>query len=135
MMERLRILVVGAGLAVARSLRRAGFEPEVIDRVAGWDGAGTGIYLPELHRLRGDLLARDGRRGAEAADAYGRAIEIAAGHGTRSPQLRAAVRQCRLPAPARPGDVRARLQRLYDQFEEGFDTPDLRAARTLLDRG
>jgi FAD-dependent urate hydroxylase len=48
-MERLRILVVGAGLAglaVARSLGRAGFEPEVIDRVAGWDVAGTGIYLP-----------------------------------------------------------------------------------------
>jgi DNA-binding winged helix-turn-helix (wHTH) protein/tetratricopeptide (TPR) repeat protein len=90
-------------------------------------------YLPELHRLRGDLLARDGRRGAEAADAYRLAIEIAAGHGTRAPQLRAAVRLCRLPSPSRPGDARALLQRLYDQFEEGFDTPDLREAGALLD--
>jgi 2-polyprenyl-6-methoxyphenol hydroxylase-like FAD-dependent oxidoreductase len=47
--ERLRVLVVGAGLAglaLARSLRLAGFDPEVIDRAGGWDAAGTGIYLP-----------------------------------------------------------------------------------------
>jgi predicted ATPase len=108
----------------------------VLDEAIAMVGAARPFYyLPELHRLRGDLLARDGRRDAEAAEAYGRAIEIAAGHGTRSPQLRAAIRLCRLPARARPGDTRARLQGLYDQFEEGFDTPDLRAARELLDRG
>jgi FAD-dependent urate hydroxylase len=48
-MERCRILVVGAGLAglaLARALRRAGFDPEVIERAERWDGAGTGMYLP-----------------------------------------------------------------------------------------
>jgi FAD-dependent urate hydroxylase len=48
-MERCRILVVGAGLAglaVARALRRAGFDPEVIERAERWDGGGTGMYLP-----------------------------------------------------------------------------------------
>jgi 2-polyprenyl-6-methoxyphenol hydroxylase-like FAD-dependent oxidoreductase len=48
-MERLRILVVGAGLAglaLARSLRHAGFDPEVIDRAGAWEPIGTGIYLP-----------------------------------------------------------------------------------------
>jgi hypothetical protein len=29
---------------------------------------------------------------------------------------------------------RATLRRLYDQFDEGFGTPDLLAARALLDR-
>jgi FAD-dependent urate hydroxylase len=48
-MERCRILVVGAGLAglaLARALRQAGFDPEVIERADRWDGGGTGMYLP-----------------------------------------------------------------------------------------
>jgi tetratricopeptide (TPR) repeat protein len=92
-------------------------------------------YLPELHRLRGDLLARDGRRVGQAAEAYGRAMELAAGHGSRSAELRAAIRLCRLPDRARPEGARATLGRLYHRFDEGFGTPDLLAARALLDRG
>jgi DNA-binding winged helix-turn-helix (wHTH) protein/tetratricopeptide (TPR) repeat protein len=91
-------------------------------------------YLPELHRLRGDLLAADGRA-AEAADAYRRAMEVAAGHGTRSAELRAAIGLCRLPGRARPASALAELRRLHDQFEEGFGTPDLLAARALLEAG
>jgi FAD-dependent urate hydroxylase len=44
-----RILVVGAGiagLAAARTLARAGFSAEVVERQPAWDEAGTGIYLP-----------------------------------------------------------------------------------------
>jgi FAD-dependent urate hydroxylase len=44
-----RILVVGAGLAglaLARALGRAGFAPELIERGAAWEAAGTGMYLP-----------------------------------------------------------------------------------------
>ena len=47
-MKQLRVLVVGAGLAglaLARALRQAGCDPEVIDRAAAWED-GTGIYLP-----------------------------------------------------------------------------------------
>jgi FAD-dependent urate hydroxylase len=44
-----RILVVGAGLAglaAARTLARAGFSAEVVEREPAWGEAGTGIYLP-----------------------------------------------------------------------------------------
>jgi FAD-dependent urate hydroxylase len=44
-----RTLVVGAGiagLAVARTLARAGFKVEVIERTPAWEEAGMGIYLP-----------------------------------------------------------------------------------------
>jgi DNA-binding winged helix-turn-helix (wHTH) protein/tetratricopeptide (TPR) repeat protein len=92
-------------------------------------------YLPELHRLRGDLLARDPGRAGPAAAAYGRAIELAAAHGARSPELRATARLCRLPAGARPADALARLAELYDRFDEGAGTPDLRVARSLLEAG
>jgi DNA-binding winged helix-turn-helix (wHTH) protein len=92
-------------------------------------------YLPELHRIRGDLLARDPGSAGRAADAYGQAMALAAGHGARSPELRAATRLCRLPERARPAGARERLRRLYDGFEEGFTTPDLRAAGALLRGG
>ena len=96
--------------------------------------AGTGrpfYYLPELHRIRGDLLARQ-RRGDEAADAYRRAIEVAAGHGAMSPELRAVTRLCLLPTRPPPEDARARLEELYGRFDEGFATPDLEAAQAAL---
>ena len=89
-------------------------------------------YLPELHRVRGDLLAQDGRA-EEAAEAYGQAMKVAAGFGARSAELRAALRRCRIPGRAPPTGDLARLRRLYDQFQEGFGTPDLRAARALLE--
>jgi FAD-dependent urate hydroxylase len=45
----LRVLVVGAGiagLAAARALRKAGFRPEVVDKLPASTVAGAGIYLP-----------------------------------------------------------------------------------------
>jgi tetratricopeptide (TPR) repeat protein len=92
-------------------------------------------YLPELHRIQGDLLARDPASAAQAAGAYGQAMALATGHGARSPELRAALHLCRLPQRVRPGDARERLRRLYGGFEEGFSTPDLRAAAALLREG
>ena len=53
---------------------------------------------------------------------------------TRSAELRAAIRLCRMPDRSTPAGARATLRRLYDQFDEGFGTPDLLAARALLDR-
>jgi DNA-binding winged helix-turn-helix (wHTH) protein/tetratricopeptide (TPR) repeat protein/energy-coupling factor transporter ATP-binding protein EcfA2 len=91
-------------------------------------------YLPELHRIRGDLLAKDGDAD-QAAEAYARAIELAAGHGTRSAELRAALHRCRLHDRSAPQAHRAHLRRLYDEFEEGFGTPDLVEARALLETG
>jgi FAD-dependent urate hydroxylase len=48
-MEGVRVLIVGAGLAglaLARALRQADIGAELIERQAGWDAGGTGIYLP-----------------------------------------------------------------------------------------
>jgi FAD-dependent urate hydroxylase len=48
-MEDVRVLIVGAGLAglaLARALRQADIGAELIERQAGWDAGGTGIYLP-----------------------------------------------------------------------------------------
>jgi DNA-binding winged helix-turn-helix (wHTH) protein/tetratricopeptide (TPR) repeat protein len=93
------------------------------------------FYQAELHRLRGDLLGRDGARIDQAAEAYRHAVEIAAGHGARSLELRGVLSLCLLPDRWMPAGARARLRQLYDQFDEGFGTPDLLAAKALLDPG
>ena len=65
---------------------------EVVEQAIELVGTGRPFYyLPELHRLRGDLLARDRRRAGQAADAYELAMELAAENGARSPELRAAA--------------------------------------------
>jgi FAD-dependent urate hydroxylase len=62
-MERVRVLILGAGLAglaLARALRQVGITAEVIERQAGWEAGGTGIYLPANGvRALGALGLRD----------------------------------------------------------------------------
>ncbi len=87
----------------------------------------------ELHRLRGELLLM---RGADASDveaAFLRAVQIARSQQARSLELRATLSLARLwIAQNRPADARGRLQDVYAWFTEGFETPDLQAARLLL---
>jgi FAD-dependent urate hydroxylase len=69
-MNHCRILVVGAGLAglaLARALRRAGMDPEVVERETDWRDAGTGMYLPAngVRALR--ALGLEGAVAARAA--------------------------------------------------------------------
>ena len=75
----MRILVVGAGiagLAAARALTRAGQAVEVVERAAGPDRGGAGIYLPgnavrALRRVGLDELAasRSGPSGSSTTAA------------------------------------------------------------------
>jgi predicted ATPase/DNA-binding SARP family transcriptional activator len=87
----------------------------------------------ELHRLRGELLLM---RGVDASDVEAvllRAIEIARAQQARSLELRATMSLARLwIAQNRSDDARRQLSVLYAWFTEGFDTPDLQAARLLL---
>jgi DNA-binding winged helix-turn-helix (wHTH) protein/predicted ATPase len=88
----------------------------------------------ELHHVRGGLLLAAGADPAEAEAAYARAIEIARAQQVRVLELRAATSLARLwRTQRRADDARQLLQNIYSWFTEGFDTIDLRAAKTLLD--
>jgi adenylate cyclase len=64
-----------------------------------------------------------------------RALEIARRQRARSLELRAAMSLGRLWADTgKAADAHAMLSRVYESFTEGFDTADLREARSLLDR-
>jgi predicted ATPase len=87
----------------------------------------------ELHRLRGELLLLQGADASDAEAALLRAIDIARSQQARSLELRATVSLARLwSTQGRAADGRSRLGDVYNWFTEGFETPDLRAARLLL---
>jgi predicted ATPase len=92
-------------------------------------------YEAELLRLQGVSLTRgSSNRTAEAAACFERAIQVARSQGADLFELRSAVTLGRLRcAPNQRERRMALLGSIYGRFTEGFDTPDLKEARSLLD--
>ena len=93
------------------------------------------FYEAETHRLNGELFLRqDASNAAKAQGCFERAIEIARIQSARSLELRAAVSLSRLlESQGRRDEARTMLADIYNWFTEGFDTPDLKDARALLE--
>ncbi len=89
----------------------------------------------ELYRIKGDLLvARSPENEAEAEACLHRAIEVARGQSAKSLELRASLSLSRLcQRQGKREEARRVLGDVYGWFTEGFDTPDLRDAKALLD--
>jgi predicted ATPase len=87
----------------------------------------------ELNRHKGQLLLRQGH--AEASEKlYCKALSIAEEQEAKFWELRAAASLARLRRDqGRHGEGRELLARVYGWFTEGFDTPDLKEAKALLD--
>jgi predicted ATPase len=88
----------------------------------------------EIHRLNGEAyLARDSGSDSQAETCFKAGIETARYQGARMLELRSANSLARLwNGNGRQQEVRELLAPLYDSFTEGFDTPDLRDAKALL---
>jgi predicted ATPase len=87
----------------------------------------------ELYRIKGELLARSPASG-ETEDCFRRAIDIARTQQAKGLELRAATSFARwLHGQRRPDPARATLAPIYGWFTAGFEMPDLRAAKSLLD--
>lgn len=87
----------------------------------------------ELHRLRGELLQAHGGDAREVEAMLLQAAAIARAQHARSLELRAAMSLARWwRGQGRSDDARRHLSEIYAWFTEGFDTPDLCAARALL---
>jgi predicted ATPase len=89
----------------------------------------------ELHRIRGELmLVHSARNKAKAEAAFCEALKVARAQGAKSLELRAATSLTRLWGEnKRKSEARELLAPVYDWFTEGFDTPDLKDAKALLD--
>lgn len=101
------------------------------------EATGERMYEAEVCRLRGEYLLAAGGKGTdvETAEAsFQQALAIARRQGAHSLELRAATSLTRLYRDrALPAQARDVIRPIYEQFEEGFDTVDFKAARDLLE--
>jgi class 3 adenylate cyclase/tetratricopeptide (TPR) repeat protein len=87
----------------------------------------------ELHRLRGEALLAGAGTPSEAEVAIENGIAVARRQNAKSWELRCAMSLARLRRQqGRPQGAAALLAPIYAWFTEGFDTADLKDARTLL---
>jgi predicted ATPase len=94
---------------------------------------GERLLEAELRRHKGELLLRQGHSTA-AEELYRKALCIALEQEAKLWELRAAVSLARLWGDqGRRAEARDLLAPVYRWFTEGFDTPDLREAKALLD--
>jgi len=92
-------------------------------------------FEAEMHRIAGEIAVMASRPGAGKAQAYfEQALAVARAQQAKSWELRAAMSMARLLRDqGRRGEARDLLAPVYGWFTEGFDTLDLKQARTLLD--
>jgi class 3 adenylate cyclase len=91
--------------------------------------------LAELRRRRGDLLLSQTTRDVAGAEReFLQGLEVASHQSNRLWELRCATSLTELLlTQGRRTEARNRLGRTYAQFTEGFDAPDLKDAKALLD--
>ena len=93
---------------------------------------GENWFEAELVRRRGHLL--QDRNPAAAETMFNESLGIAQRRGAKLWELRAAVSLARLRRnQGRHAEARDLLAPVYGWFTEGFDTPDLKEAKALLD--
>jgi len=105
------------------------------DAIAAAESTGERCYEAELYRLKGEHLFRHGNEQglAGAEGCFQKSLAIAREQEAHSLELRAAMSLARLHRENGRGGLTCDLLRsVYERFEEGFDTPDLRDARDLL---
>jgi class 3 adenylate cyclase/predicted ATPase len=127
------LALLGEALASAGEIDEA---LEVLDKaLAHAEASGQKGNNAELHRLRGELLTHRPEPDLIECEACFRdALATAREQGTRGFELRAAVSLGRLRRDqSHHAEARDLAAPVYGWFTEGFDTQDLKEAKTLLD--
>jgi predicted ATPase len=137
---------IGSGFAapqflffLASGLRKVGLHDDALGAlalgVARAEQQGQHYYDAELHRLRAEiLLDMDGNAVEEAEALFHQSLEIARRQEAKTFELRAATSLARLwQRQGKRDAAHALLAPLHAWFTEGFDTRDLKDAKTLLE--
>lgn len=113
----------------------------VTEAILRAEKSGECYFEAESHRVKGDLSVQAAGQSAaepslvvEAEASYQRALEIARRRGALTHELRAAMGLSRLwRQQSKRAEAHELLANVYERFTEGFDSPDLKNARELLD--
>jgi class 3 adenylate cyclase/predicted ATPase len=106
----------------------------VSDALHRTEGSGEREFAAELYRIEGTLALTQSRF-VDAENSFRRAIEIARTQGARMWELRASRSLADLLAKqGKREEARTTVADVYGWFTEGFDTADLKEAKTLLDK-
>ena len=107
-----------AALAAARTIAQNG---------------GDTYWMAEVDRLQGELLWTQGEDDGEVEAHFRQALEISRQQEARMLELRATMSLARLwQSHDKNQAAREILAEVYCRFDEGFETPDLQAAKNLL---
>jgi class 3 adenylate cyclase/predicted ATPase len=113
----------------------AGLEA-IVEALALVDSTEERWWEAEIHRLKGELLSSLARQRADEAEGeITAALDIARRQGAKSLELRSTMSLTRLWSGRgerqRSCDL---LEPIYSRFTEGFDTPDLKEGKLLLEQ-
>jgi predicted ATPase len=89
--------------------------------------------LPEVYRVKGDLLRLSGQTN-DVEECFNQALMVAQAQGAQLLALRASMSLARLwRSQGKVSEARELLAPVYGWFTEGFDTRDLKEAKALLE--
>ena len=127
----LEISLIQGLVAIGRFDEGITWIDKTIERV---DRNGDLCYMPELLRLRANLLLSMPHRVADDAEnCFTQSLALSRHQGARAWELRTATDLAALWASqGRADDAKALLQPVFEQFTEGSDTADVKAAEYLL---
>jgi predicted ATPase/DNA-binding winged helix-turn-helix (wHTH) protein len=123
--------------ALAEGLRKTGEFKEALFTINGAiaraTNSGVEINLSELLRIKSQILVAQHDR-ESALNCLTEALTVARAQSALAWELRSAMALARLLAEdSQRGQARHALAIVYDRFTEGFETTDLKLARTLLE--
>jgi adenylate cyclase len=105
-----------------------------VDQAMSAQDGGLRAFASMTLRVKAELLESRGASLDEVEACYRAAIDVAQVQKARMFELQATLGLCRLlQKRGRQAEARELLDEIYDWFTEGFASPDLRAARALLE--
>jgi adenylate cyclase len=123
---------------LAEAYGRAGQVEEgltvLTEALATMEKTGDQFWIPELYRLKGELLLLQNVDDRGVEQQFVEAVDIARLQEAKSLELRATVSLARLwQAQGKRAEAHKILVEIYNWFAEGFDTVDLKEAKALLE--
>ena len=125
--------------ALATGLAKAGRPDQarsaIDEALAQCARTGEGWFLPELHRVKGEIaLAVDPGSSPEAEAAFAQALNVARAQGAARWELRAGTSLAKLwLAEGKIAEAQGLLAPIHARFSKDLDTPDLAAAAAVLE--